>query len=812
MSEALQAQVKAGPATPLTPAHAGMLQRKCACGSSASVSGQCHQCKDKEKPLQRYSNSRTADSLLGSLADSSFAAPPKDSQRNSASTLSHSFGKVKVHTRRAQKLQPKLSISSPTDEHEQEANRAAELITGASQHSAPAASHLAPPLSSTQPRLQRSPADEKTSAELSPSPAADEKTSAEPSPSPGADEKTSAEPSSSPAADEKTSAEPSPSPAAATSEPASQTGAAEQSSPAGLIVDDNAVQLAPAQMRKTQFLDQLQSEVRAAADAELVSVGSSAQGCPYIENWIGYYRSRPSQYVERALRKYAPDAAAAASAGDYIPLVAQRVRRAVSVWATTGEITGVPEGVAASPPDEASTGETSTGETAAPAQGGVQLKSRGGVHTGEAHDPAAIQSQLGSGRSLDGSARSRMESAFGYDFSPVRVHTDGKAAELSSGLNARAFTIGSDIAFASGEYQPGTLIGDALLAHELAHVVQQRGAVSADGPMQKGESRYGSLEEDADTSAVGAVVSLWAGTKDGLAHITQNAMPRMKSGLRLQRCNDEKEKSKPKEEEKAPAPAGDAGATAGCGASFTGVTFSLANQTASGTKPAVAFQIGKSGGKDALAATGIAPAKYKPKITISAPSDAKAKEYEVGLIQNLLTDKRETTFTAGGPILTKMPVPIKDGAPKGSGAEDDVFAENGSGHPGILVGFSTKGDTASLKLPDTPGDFGFINLKDNAECAGSKVNGTMTGMTLKDSFRTWIGVRHKSSKCIKTIHHIDWNIDWAATVNGAASPPTHSVTSDALNVTEANGNGSPTFVSGGKVPAELIATARKCGP
>ena len=158
-----------------------------------------------------------------------------------------------------------------------------------------------------------------------------------------------------------------------------------------------------------------------------------------------------------------------------------------------------------------------------------------------------------------------------------------------------------------------------------------------------------------------------------------------------------------------------------------------------------------------------------------------------------------------------MPVPLKDGAPKGSGVEDDVFAENGKGHPGVLVGFSTKGDTAALKLPDTPGGFAFINLTDNSVCAGSKVNGTMTGMTFKDSFRTWTGVRHKPSKCIKTIHHIDWDIDWSATVNGAASPPTHSVTSEALNVTEPNGDGSPTFVSGGKVPAELLATVRKCG-
>ena len=505
MSEALQARGKATPPTPFIPARAGMLQRKCACGGSSSFSGACQQCKEKEKPLQRYSSSRIADSLLGPLVDFSFPAPPPDSQYNSASALGHSFGQVRVHNRTPQKLQPKLSISSPTDQLEQEADRAAELITGTSLHSVelpiPSAN-----LSPAQPLIQRSPADDNASAEASPAPAA------------------------------------------ATSEPTTQAGAAEQSSPAGLIVDDDAAQLAPAQMRKTQFLDQLQSEVCAAADAELVRVGRSAQGCPYIENWIGYYRSRPSQYVERSLRKYAPEAAAATSAQDYIPLVAQRVRRAVSVWATTGEITGVPDELAGQLP---SGGLLGAAEGLLSGIGGAISGAIGSVGSAiasiftkakeggprQADDPQQIQAQLNDGQTLDGGVRSRMEAAYGHDFSRVRVHTGNRAASLSNDLNARAFTIGSDISFAAGEYKPGTMVGDALLAHELAHVVQQGGAVSSAGPMQKGGSSYDALEEDADRSAVGAVVSMWAGIKPGLADVSQHALPHLKSGMRLSRCS-----------------------------------------------------------------------------------------------------------------------------------------------------------------------------------------------------------------------------------------------------------------------------------
>ena len=120
----------------------------------------------------------------------------------------------------------------------------------------------------------------------------------------------------------------------------------------------------------------------------------------------------------------------------------------------------------------------------------------------------------------------------------MRVHTDSRSAGLSDNLSARAFTIGSDVAFASGEYQPGTVIGDALIAHELAHVVQQEGGQQA-GAAQAKDADLGddsSLEQDADRSAVGAVVAAWTGAKKGLAEIGANALPRLKSGLKLQRC------------------------------------------------------------------------------------------------------------------------------------------------------------------------------------------------------------------------------------------------------------------------------------
>jgi hypothetical protein len=88
----------------------------------------------------------------------------------------------------------------------------------------------------------------------------------------------------------------------------------------------------------------------------------------------------------------------------------------------------------------------------------------------------SINSMQGRGAPLPDSERDFFESRIGQDFSQVRVHTDSQAVQTSQELSARAFTVGSDIAFDQGEYQPGTDEGRRLLAHELTHVVQQGGS------------------------------------------------------------------------------------------------------------------------------------------------------------------------------------------------------------------------------------------------------------------------------------------------------------------------------------------------
>jgi hypothetical protein len=239
-------------------------------------------------------------------------------------------------------------------------------------------------------------------------------------------------------------------------------------------------------------------------------------------------------------------------------------------WAKTGKVTGLPEDLASQIMGEgggflgairefASTGvggailgfiggrkpEKSTEDSSGGSSPPISRKANGnGAEAAPAQDASGVRSQLGSGHSLDSHLQSEMSTAFGHDFSGVRVHTDSRAAALSSDLQARAFTIGSDVAFASGEYRPGTLVGDALIAHELAHVVQQSRAArapsampkAADDAVRSSDTATAQLENDADLSAVGAVVSLWGGAKRSLAEVSANAIPRLRSGLRLQRC------------------------------------------------------------------------------------------------------------------------------------------------------------------------------------------------------------------------------------------------------------------------------------
>lgn len=118
--------------------------------------------------------------------------------------------------------------------------------------------------------------------------------------------------------------------------------------------------------------------------------------------------------------------------------------------------------------------------------------------------PESVRSVVsgGGGRPLDPALGADMEARLGADLGDVRIHTDGEAARSAEGVDALAYTVGRDVVFGPGQYQPQTMRGRELLAHELAHVLQQsRGIGSLDA------ARAATLESEANHAAAGALAN-----------------------------------------------------------------------------------------------------------------------------------------------------------------------------------------------------------------------------------------------------------------------------------------------------------------
>jgi hypothetical protein len=105
---------------------------------------------------------------------------------------------------------------------------------------------------------------------------------------------------------------------------------------------------------------------------------------------------------------------------------------------------------------------------------------------GEEESPVHGVVGSGGGAPLDAGTRATMESAFGTSFGDVRVHTGGEASRSAASVGANAYTVGSDVVFKEGQYNPGTPEGQKTIAHELTHVVQQ-----SQGPVDGAEAPGG---------------------------------------------------------------------------------------------------------------------------------------------------------------------------------------------------------------------------------------------------------------------------------------------------------------------------------
>lgn len=116
--------------------------------------------------------------------------------------------------------------------------------------------------------------------------------------------------------------------------------------------------------------------------------------------------------------------------------------------------------------------------------------------------PASVDRVLADpGRPLEPAIRHDMEGRFGHDFSHVRVHLDANAAESARAVSAQAYTVGHHMAFDVGRYSPQSATGGHLLAHELAHVVQQRSGPFAVHLRRSISESGDAAEREADAAA-----------------------------------------------------------------------------------------------------------------------------------------------------------------------------------------------------------------------------------------------------------------------------------------------------------------------
>jgi hypothetical protein len=143
-----------------------------------------------------------------------------------------------------------------------------------------------------------------------------------------------------------------------------------------------------------------------------------------------------------------------------------------------------------------------------------------GVRAVAEESPVLDVVSSGGGSALEDTVRTDMEARLGADFGNVRVHTDDRAHESARSVNAHAYTVGSNVVFQRDRYDPGSIPGRTMLAHELTHVIQQRNGAVDGGPAAGGvrvSDRSDRFEREAAANAERAMAAPGAQVTAGAA-------------------------------------------------------------------------------------------------------------------------------------------------------------------------------------------------------------------------------------------------------------------------------------------------------
>ncbi len=424
----------------------------------------------------------------------------------------------------------------------------------------------------------------------------------------------------------------------------------------------------------------------------------------------------------------------------------------------------------------------------------IQFQGSGEVVSSEIE--SQIQTSRGGGQPLDSATMSFMEQSFNSDFSGVRIHTNNQAVQMNQALNAHAFTVGKDIFFNEGRYQPNSSAGVGLLAHELTHVVQQGAAVQKKSDTRASlpfshmfanpavQAKFSSSGNASDNQQVfrKEIAQFQQENPQADLMLQQQRILQAKPVDQVQMKNNARQLRK--------CSGGEETDGGGSSTPSTPLTFS-----------SLAFSPGSSGPLNVtLGSTSVTnqSSNYVAtgKVKASGGTDALAKDWEAGFIQTLHSTSRTAHYKGKSPktqMQVRATTPARDAFTTSGAPWYDPGNARGTGGE---KGFTTTNSNVSVRFSDAPRT-GAPWTTPDAKSKLDKYDG-------KDKFSYWMIARQKSApNTIKYLNHGSWEVDWGVAFDYASKAGTKTVKNKTGKTTHSGsgtGKGSATPVLSGPIP------------
>ena len=253
-----------------------------------------------------------------------------------------------------------------------------------------------------------------------------------------------------------------------------------------------------------------------------------------------------------------------------------------------------------------------------------------------------------------------------------------------------------------------------------------------------------------------------------------------------------------------------------CASVFAGVTFNVTNGVGVSEFDSMEASYKKDGAGviRAVVFQGIRPVKWTPTITITAPNNTKASEFEVGIVQVYAKVRNIGLYDTGSWIEEISQTPVRDAVSGAAYDADLYFAIHPDYHFKFTKTGSVAGGIANLKLGDLPSEPFYINNYEEPSFPQPKIAGKLITADIRWDFVSILVVRHKDG-CLKAIKHIKWHTDWSCIIrylpslpggpDGEVDVPNSQPTKDDIIIDVADGDGSEPFIESTTLANAVLA-------